>query len=135
MELKVRRLDGDRDPELAFERLYGTCGEAFWLDSSRVGEGARFSFFGAPGPHGASITYELATGAVRVRRGEEVETREESIFAYLAAELERLRGPVTELPFGFNCGFVGYFGYELKAECGGRAAHAATVPDAAFLFV
>ncbi len=135
MELRVRRLDGDRDPELAFERLYGACEQAFWLDSSRVGEGARFSFIGAPGPLGASVTYELAAGAVRVRRGEEVETREESIFAYLAAELERLRLPANDLPFGFDCGFVGYFGYELKAECGGRAAHAASGPDAAFLLV
>ena len=40
----------------------------------------------------------------------------------------------TELPFDLNCGFVGYFGYELKAECGGEAAHRSPHPDAAFVF-
>jgi para-aminobenzoate synthetase len=135
VELRVRRLDGDRDPEIAFERLYGECGQAFWLDSSRVGEGARFSFLGAPGPLGAMVSYDVGEGAVRLERGGEVQTREESIFECLAAELERLRLPANDLPFGFDCGFVGYFGYELKAECGGRAAHAAASPDAAFLFV
>ncbi len=135
MELRVERIDGDRDAELAFTRLYGECEEAFWLDSSRVGEGARFSFIGAPGPLGATVSYDLGAGEVRVRRGEGEEVRRESIFDYLAAELQRLPFPVGELPFGFNCGFVGYFGYELKAECGGRAAHGAASADAAFLFV
>ena len=39
-----------------------------------------------------------------------------------------------DLPFDFNCGFVGYLGYELKAECGGGRAHASSMPDAAFVF-
>ena len=38
------------------------------------------------------------------------------------------------LPFDFNCGFVGYFGYELKADCDGDPAHASPTPDAAFIF-
>jgi para-aminobenzoate synthetase len=40
----------------------------------------------------------------------------------------------AELPFNFWGGFVGYLGYELKAECGGANAHAAPGPDAAWLF-
>ncbi len=39
-----------------------------------------------------------------------------------------------DLPFDFNCGFVGYFGYELKADCEGNDAHRSTMPDAAFVF-
>jgi len=38
------------------------------------------------------------------------------------------------LPFDFDCGFVGYFGYELKADCGGDPAHRSDMPDAAFVF-
>lgn len=36
------------------------------------------------------------------------------------------------LPFDFWGGFVGYLGYELKAECGGANCHASSTPDAAF---
>ena len=45
----------------------------------------------------------------------------------------RVRGSRPALPFDFDCGFVGYLGYELKAECGGSAAHRAPTPDAAFI--
>lgn len=45
-----------------------------------------------------------------------------------------LRSPedATALPFNFWGGLVGYLGYELKAECGGRAAHRSPTPEAAF---
>ncbi len=141
LRLLVRRIDGDRDAEAAFARLCGEDGDAFWLDSSQFGESARFSFIGAPGPLGARVTYDLGSGELRVRRGAGeaggAEIRRESVFDYLSTELERLRLPAAqtaELPFGFACGFVGWFGYELKGETGGRAAHAAATADAAFLF-
>ena len=64
-----------------------------------------------------------------------LETRRESIFDYLERETRRLSPtPRPELPFGFACGFAGYLGYELKAECGGDAAHRASTPDAFFVF-
>ena len=37
--------------------------------------------------------------------------------------MRRLRYLSDDLPFDFNCGFVGYFGYELKADCEGNDAH------------
>ena len=37
--------------------------------------------------------------------------------------MRRLRHLSDDLPFDFNCGFAGYFGYELKADCGGSKAH------------
>lgn len=39
------------------------------------------------------------------------------------------------LPFDFWGGFVGYLGYELKAQCGGSAAHQSETPDAALFCV
>jgi para-aminobenzoate synthetase len=132
--LLVKRLEVPVDAERVFVSLFGESENAFWLDSSRVDE-AHFSFMGDDsGPLGAKVSYDVGKGEVRVERGSEVELRRESIFEYLAAETERLRLPETELPFEFDCGFAGWLGYELKAECGGEDAHRSALPDAAFVF-
>jgi para-aminobenzoate synthetase len=90
---------------------------------------------GAPGgPLSAVITYDVGEGVVRVDRGGEVTTSAESIFDYLSREGRRMRHASDDLPFDFTCGFVGYLGYELKADCEGEAAHASSMPDAAFVF-
>jgi para-aminobenzoate synthetase len=130
--LRVRRLDSLFDPERAFVSIYRRSPSAFWLDSSAGGARGRFSFIGdSEGPLAAAITYDVSSGKVRVERAGGVEIRSESIFDYLSRELERLRPLSTELPFEFDCGFLGY---ELKAECDGAAAHRAGTPDAAFIF-
>ncbi len=135
LELRVKRLDALHDAERVFARLYGNSPNAFWLDSSSVGERARFSFIGdSGGPLGALITYDVDAGEVRVERDGEVEVIQESIFDYLGREMRRLRLADGELSFDFNCGFVGYFGYELKADCEGDAVHESSTPDAAFVF-
>ncbi len=134
--LKVKRLDTLYDTERAFVNLYGGSETAFWLDSSKVDERARFSFMGATGgPLSAAIYYDVGSGELRVERGGgEIELLSESIFDYLSREMRRVRYISHDLPFDFNCGFVGYFGYELKADCEGHDAHASTMPDAAFVF-
>ena len=74
LALRVRRLDALHDAERAFAHLYGDSQNAFWLDSSRDGERGRFSFIGdGSGPLGAVVSYDVATGEVRVERGGEVE--------------------------------------------------------------
>ncbi|HEX6752313.1 MAG TPA: aminodeoxychorismate synthase component I, partial [Solirubrobacterales bacterium] len=132
----VERIDAEIDSELAFVELYGDCDTAFWLDSNEGSGGrGRFSFIGdARGPLAATITYDVELGEVRVERRGRVELYRESIFQFLKREISRLPHAGEELPFDFDCGFVGYFGYELKAECGGEAAHHWTHPDAAFVF-
>ena len=133
--LRWRRLDGSADSARVFEALYGDSPHAFWLDSARPGRGARFSFMGdASGPLGATVTYDLGAHEVAVERRGEAEVHDESIFDYLERELERLRPLVTDLPFDFTCGFAGYLGYELKAECGSESTHASPHPDAALVF-
>jgi para-aminobenzoate synthetase len=39
-----------------------------------------------------------------------------------------------DLPFDFTVGYVGYFGYETKADCGSPNGHSSEVPDACWLF-
>jgi len=135
LQLLVKRLDRAIDPERTFVHLYGESENAFWLDSSRVDEGARFSFMGDDGGSlGTTVRYDVGAGEVRVERGGETELRRESIFDYLNREMRRLRQPAPELPFDFDCGFAGWFGYELKADCGGDSAHESPLPDAAFVF-
>jgi len=141
--LLARRLDSLPDPESVFVHLYGASPNAFWLDSSSRGERGRFSFIGdASGPLGAVVTYDVERAETRIETAGQVETRGESIFGFLAREEAegdvsggpaRVEGIDGALPFEFDCGFAGYLGYELKAECGGSAAHRAAAPDAALV--
>jgi para-aminobenzoate synthetase len=131
LELTVERLDRLYDTERAFVHLFGAARHAFWLDSSKAGdERARFSFMGASDTF---VSYDVGRREVSIDRNGTVETRHETIFDYLRRELRRLRRRDDDLPFDLNGGYVGYFGYELKADCGGDDAHRSSLPDAAFI--
>jgi len=135
LRLRVERLDTAHDTERAFAHLYGASRHAFWLDSSMLDGRARFSFMGDDaGPLAATISYEVASGELRRRDASGEQVLEESIFDYLSGEMRRLRQLSGDLPFDFDCGFAGYFGYELKAEAGGEMAHRSPLPDAFFVF-
>jgi para-aminobenzoate synthetase len=131
-----RTLATSCDPEAAFIALYRDRDHAVWLDSSRAEPGlSRFSFMGAPdGPLGQVVRYDVATRALIVDRTGGREERNESVLDYCERELARLRADAPELPFDFTCGFAGYLGYELKAECGGALLHRSPLPDAALVF-
>ncbi|WP_304455072.1 aminodeoxychorismate synthase component I [Nocardiopsis sp. YSL2] len=118
------------DTEAAFARLYGDAEHAFWLDSSRPQGPARFSYLGCA--TGEVLTYRVGEPGVRVRSADGSEHQEPgSVFDALD---RRTPPPVpSALPFDFTGGYVGYFGYELKADCGGEAAHTATTPDAVWM--
>jgi para-aminobenzoate synthetase len=130
-----RRLEPWCEPEAVFRALYAERDHAIWLDSARAGPGvARFSFIGAPdGPLGQVVRYDTETGTLIVDRASGRELRTISVLDYCRDELARLRTEAPELPFDFTCGFAGYLGYELKAECGGRQAYASPLPDAALV--
>jgi para-aminobenzoate synthetase len=120
--LRVKKLNSLPGPEAAFVSLYGESEHAFWLDSSRPGARGRFSFMGdASGPLAEVIRHEAGEG--------------EPLLDRLQRRLEELRPPeVPGLPFEFDCGFVGYLGYELKSECGFASPHPSLHPDAALIF-
>lgn len=136
LALIVAVVDEAVDTEAAFNELFATASEHFWLDSSRVEPGlSRFSFLGdASGPLSEILSYRLEDGYVEVtdRDGSRIERGD--IFDVLSRRLRERRMADVELPFDFTCGYVGYFGYELKADCGARNRHAADEPDAVWIF-
>jgi para-aminobenzoate synthetase len=134
-ELCTRKLSLCHDTEQMFVHLFGNSASAFWLDSSRVESGlSRFSFMGDnSGENSLLIRYRTQGQELTITQSDTVSFKTEGIFDYLQREIERRRCPSDDLPFDFNCGFVGYFGYELKAECGGKLNHTSTLPDAMFM--
>ena len=135
--VRFRRLALSLDAEAVFAALYADRDVAFWLDSSAPGrEGmGRFSFMGDDGgPLAELLTYDVADARVTIRTARGAEHADGPLLAYLDDQIRARRTTTSALPFAFNGGYVGYLGYELKAECGGDAAHRAQAPDAAFLF-
>lgn len=134
--IESRALERWVEPQEAFERLYADAEHAFWLDSSAViPSHSRFSFMGdASGPEGAALLYQSADRSltVRTRAG----TKTEQIASPLAELRKRLGRPVQlnrSLPFDFQTGLVGFFGYEFRNEVGLPTSRRAATPDAAFV--
>ncbi len=128
-----RRVPVRAAAEAVFDALYRDSDHAFWLDSADEAAG-RFSFLGdAAGPLARVVTADVTAGRITVRSAAGDRTVPGSFFDWLAADLaaHRVR---ADLPFDFALGWVGYLGYELKAECGGANAHRAEQPDAAMIF-
>ncbi|MFE1590608.1 aminodeoxychorismate synthase component I [Streptomyces sp. NPDC058737] len=137
----TRRLDLQPDTETAYRTLFAGNPHSFWLDSGAVIEGlSRFSFLGdGGGPLAEYVSHQVSDGRVTVhfpgRPGSEDEIVEQSFFDYLDEQIRLRAVPVPKgLPFEFNLGYVGYLGYELKAECTGEPVHKSGLPDAAMLF-
>ncbi|MGB6166766.1 MAG: aminodeoxychorismate synthase component I [Geitlerinemataceae cyanobacterium] len=135
-ELCTRKIDKYPDSEQLFFHLFADSTTAFWLDSSWVEPGlSRFSFMGdGSGPNSFVVRYHTQTRELIVTQSDIITRSHESIFDYLKREIESRSCSSEELPFDFNCGFVGYLGYEMKAECGAKDIHHSSLPDAMFLF-
>jgi para-aminobenzoate synthetase len=101
------------------------------LDSSLTGESdGRFSFLGG---YSASqvecIRYYAHNRRLSIRRNNMEELASEDLFPYLNKHLAATHVTGVEVPFNFDGGFAGYFGYELKAVCGAQPAHRSPHPD------
>ncbi|MGW1717224.1 aminodeoxychorismate synthase component I [Streptomyces sp. NPDC002156] len=136
--LHTRRIATAVDTEAAFGRMYAGSPRAFWLDSSQVEEGrSRFSFFGdGSGPLAEFVRYDVTSGVCEIERaGRPPRKVKASVFDYLKRKLISRQVDATGLPFDFTGGYVGYFGYETKADCGASPnVHKAQTPDACWLF-
>jgi para-aminobenzoate synthetase len=130
------RLDGVIDAETAFAELYGESTRAFWLDSARVEPGlSRFSFLGdASGPAGEVLNYRVGDNSVTVEpAGRTPYSEPGTIFEALDRRVGTDIADAGLLPFDLTGGYVGYFGYELKAICGSANVHRSQAPDAVWL--
>jgi para-aminobenzoate synthetase len=136
LEVLVRDLPTGWTGEAVYDALYRTLRHSVWLDSSRPDDRAgRFSVLaGADGPLARVAYADVWHRRVRVESATGVTTVESGFLDFLDADLRSLDVRVPPLPCGFALGWVGYLGYELKAECDGDRAHRSTEPDAAMLF-
>ena len=135
LRLRLRSLDGEPSTEALFERLFAAETHAFWLDSADAPTRlAQTSYLGtSAGPDRCLLSCDVAEGSVRVdtAAGELLEAG--SIFEVLDRELERRAVAAPDGAPGLLGGFVGYLGYELKADCGSPNAHRSDVPDAVLM--
>jgi para-aminobenzoate synthetase len=134
--LHVRTLDGEPATEPLFERLFGAAEHAFWLDSADAPTRlARCSYLGTSADDGRCVLeYDVERGAVCVRRAGTSSTEPGSIFDVLERELARgAVEPPDGVAGGLVGGFVGYLGYECKADCGSPNVHRSDVPDAVMM--
>ncbi len=124
------------DSETIFKTLYQQSDYSFWLDSSMVAEDlSRFSFMGnTEGKHSFIIQYQVDNQEIKIIKENKVSSVQSDIFDFLDKQLTKYSCENKELPFKLNAGFVGYFGYELKALCGSSNQHKSNLPDAEFIF-
>jgi para-aminobenzoate synthetase len=136
-ELLLRTIPGEPATEPLFERLFGDAEHAFWLDSADAPTRlAQRSFLGtSAGATRCVLSYDVESGtAIRHGAGPATTVRA-SIFDLLDRELAKhaLEPPPADLPPGLMGGFVGYLGYELKADCGSPNVHRSDMPDAVMM--
>jgi para-aminobenzoate synthetase len=134
--LLVRSLEGEASCELLFERLFGDSEHAFWLDSADAPTAlAQRSFIGTTaGTQRCVIEYDVQEKAVTLHRAQGTTVELGSVFDVLDRELaEHAVEHAAELPAGLLGGFVGYLGYECKADCGSPNVHRSDIPDAVLM--
>jgi para-aminobenzoate synthetase len=136
-ELRLRTLPGEPSTEALFERLFAKAEHAFWLDSADAPTRlAQRSFLGtSAGATRCVLEYDVESGTA-IRHGAGPASSERaSIFDLLDRELagHAIEPPPADLPPGLMGGFVGYLGYELKADCGSPNVHRSDMPDAVMM--
>jgi para-aminobenzoate synthetase len=133
LKLKKRSIVGEPSTELLFERLFGELEHAFWLDSADAPTRlAQSSYLGASaGLDSCVLEYDVDTKTVTSYLADLATSEQGSIFDVLDRELAARAIEQPETPTsGLLGGFVGYVGYECKADCGSPNEHSSDVPDA-----
>jgi para-aminobenzoate synthetase len=132
----ARTLEGAAPTEHLYERLFGDAETAFWLDSADAPTWlAQCSYMGtSAGPGERHLSYDVDAAATTIRTPAGEEVRHGSIFELLGDEMKGLEAePPIGVDRGLMGGYVGYLGYELKADCGATNVHSSDLPDAALM--
>ena len=126
-----------------FDELFAKVGtrDAFFLDSATP-ERTRFSYMGGVGgPMWRRVSYVLHDGipggvlTIVDRMGTAVVEEVPCVFSWITEQTTGFSFDETlgsRVPFEFWGGLVGYLGYELKCQTGGRQAHRSPNCDACF---
>jgi para-aminobenzoate synthetase len=137
LRLRLRSFEGEAPTEQVFERVFGEAENAFWLDSADAPTRlAQCSYLGSSdGAERCLLEYDVEAGEVAVHRDGVDTVEHKSIFDLLDREVSRQAiEPPPEFARGFLGGYVGYLGYECKADCGSPNVHRSDLPDAALMF-
>jgi para-aminobenzoate synthetase len=131
-----RTLEGAAPTEHLYERLFADADTSFWLDSADAPTWlAQCSYMGTSAGAGERhLSYDVDAAATTIRTPAGEELRGGSIFDLLDREMAGLEAdPPIGVDRGLMGGYVGYLGYELKADCGASNAHTSDLPDAQFM--
>jgi para-aminobenzoate synthetase len=134
--LLSRTIEGEPSTEALFERLFAEERYAFWLDSADAPTPlAQSSYLGtSAGAERCVLEYDVEGGGVQVHGADGTKIEHVSIFDLLDRELAKR---AIETPEGLDPkllgGFVGYLGYECKADCGASNEHVSDVPDSVLM--
>jgi para-aminobenzoate synthetase len=136
VEMHIRTIPGEPSTEALFERLFGEAEHAFWLDSADAPTRlAQRSYLGtSAGAERCVLEYDVEAGTITAHRAAGTTSERGSIFDALDREIaaHAIAAPAV-LPPGLLGGFVGYLGYELKADCGAPNVHRSDLPDAVMM--
>ena len=120
VSVQVCRLPGPVDDLALRDALVGDSPSSVWLDAS---DGSGWSLVvDGSGPLAFEVTHRVGGERLLLDRLDEELVRFELV------------GEGPSVPFTWRPGFVGWWGYELKAETGGSAAHRSPWPDAWLTF-
>ena len=134
--LRRRVVAGEPSTELLFQRLFSAAEHAFWLDSADAPTRlAQCSYLGtSAGAERCVLEYDVGAGAVTTHRPQGSTVEYGSIFDVLDRECAaRALDPADAEARGLLGGFVGYLGYECKADCGSPSVHSSDLPDAVLM--
>lgn len=133
---KINELGSSPD---IFISYYSQKKDAIWLDSNRIIDNfSRFSYMGCiDGPLSYKATYYCKNKKLIIKKANETIELEKSIFDFIEEEIKKydIHSKKDNYPFEFLCGFAGFFGYEMKSDCGYAVTYHSKEPDAVFLFL